>query len=245
MLTSSVFKNPSGEKLDFTFHSASRRDMLVILGHGLTANKDRPLLVALAQGLAARGWPCLRISFSGNGDSEGRFEDATITKEVADLRAILDGVPDWVRVTYVGHSMGSAVGVRAAVRDLRIQALVSLAGMARTAAFVEREFGGVIPGEGCMWDEPEHPLSQAFVDDMKALGDILGDAAKVAQPWLLVHGAEDDLVPLQDSRDAHAAAVCRKRLVEIPAAGHSFDETTYPRVTGEVDAWLTACFGPG
>ena len=89
MLTSSVFRNQDGERIDFTFHPAPRRDTLVILGHGLTGNKDRPLLVALAEGLSAKGWPCMRISFSGNGNSDGRFEDSTITKEIDDLKAIL------------------------------------------------------------------------------------------------------------------------------------------------------------
>jgi len=64
-------RNASGERLDVSFHEAEKSDFLVILGHGLTGNKDRPLLVALAEALAEKGWPCLRISFSGNGESEG------------------------------------------------------------------------------------------------------------------------------------------------------------------------------
>jgi pimeloyl-ACP methyl ester carboxylesterase len=231
--------NPAGERIDFTFHPATRRDTLVILGHGLTGNKDRPLLVALAEGLSAKGWPCMRISYSGNGSSGGRFEDATITKEVGDLKAILGGVPDYVRVAYAGHSMGSAVGVLTAAKELHISALISLAGMARTAAFVEREFGELTPGRDCMWDEPEHPLSEAFVEDMKSIGDILSAAATVTQPWLLIHGTADDLVPIKDGRDAYAAAILRKKFVEIDGAGHLLEEV-YPQVIAEIDAWLAA-----
>ncbi len=243
MLTSSVFKNPLGERIDFTYHSAARKDVLVILGHGLTGNKDRPQLVALAEGLSKLGWPCMRMSFSGNGDSEGRFEEATITKERDDLEAILESVPDYVRVVYAGHSMGSAVGVLTAARDLRIRLLVSLAGMTHTAAFVEREFGGVTPGEGCMWDEPEFPLSKAFVADLNAISSILPAAARVTQPWLLVHGDADDLVPIQDGRDAYAAAVCQKQWLEIEGAGHSFDESTYPQIITAMHEWLTRYLG--
>lgn len=243
MLTSRVFTNPSGERLDFTFHPNARRDMLVILGHGLTGNKDRPLLVALAEGLNARGWPCVRVSFSGNGESQGRFEDATIEKEAEDLKAILDSIPDWVNVTYIGHSMGAAVGVTVAAEDLRIQLLVSLAGMVHPAAFYEREFGGLKPGTDCLWEETEHPLSEKFAQSMKGLPSLLPAAARITQPWLLIHGIEDDVVPVQDSRDAHAAAVCQTKLVEISGAGHGFDETSYPQVIAEVDAWLSARFG--
>lgn len=242
MLTPGVFKNSSGERLDFSFHPAERRDMLVILGHGLTGNKDRPLLVAIATALSARGLPCMRISFSGNGNSEGRFEDATLSKEVSDLKSLLDVVPDYVRVAYIGHSMGAAVGVLTAATDLRIHALVSLAGMVRTADFVAREFGGLTPGKDCMWEEPAFPLSENFVREMNSSGDVLATAATVTQPWLLIHGDADDLVPVQDSRDAFDAAIARKKLVEIPGAGHSFEEDTYAQVIEAVEEWMAACF---
>ncbi len=133
MMTSCEIRNRSDERIDHTFHPGVRADALVILGHGVTGNKDRPHLVALANGLAALGWPCLRISYSGNGGSEGRFEDSCITKEIGDLQAVLDVVPDTAQVAYVGHSMGGAVGVLTAARDLRIRALVSLAGLLRLA----------------------------------------------------------------------------------------------------------------
>lgn len=235
-------KNQLGELLDHQFHRADRMDRLVILGHGLTGTKDRPLLVALAEGLAACGWPCMRVSFSGNGNSGGRFEDSNITKQIADLRAVLDVVPDYVRIIYIGHSMGAAVGVLTAVVDLRIRALVSLAGMTHTADFVAREFGGAIPGEDLMWDEPGCPLSKAFVDDLNAIGSTLPAAARVMQPWFLIHGTADDVVPVGDGRDAWEAANCNKRWLEIPGAGHMFGEESYPQIVAALDDWLSALF---
>jgi len=236
-------RNSSGERIDLTYHAEKPGATLVIFGHGVTGDKDRPLIVALAEGLSARGWPSLRISFSGNGESEGRFEDSTITKEVADLQSVLETVPDFVRVAYVGHSMGSAVGVMTAAKDVRIHLLVSLAGMAYTKDFVEREFGDVTPGAGFMWDDEDCPLSEAFVKDLTSIGNILPLAEKVSQPWLFVHGTADDVVPVKDGRDAHAAAVCRKQWREIEGAEHMFSPSQYPEIIDAVDDWLTACFG--
>jgi uncharacterized protein len=236
-------QNEAGERLDHSFHPGIRSEDLVILGHGVTGNKDRPLLVAVAKGLAKRGWPCLRFSFSGNGASGGEFEESNISKELGDLSSVLSAVPPDVRVAYIGHSMGAAVGVMTAANDLRIRALVSLAGMTHTAEFVKREFGDQVPGAGLMWDDEDCPLSRAFVDDLTGIGDTLTAAAAVRQPWLLVHGTEDDVVPLQDSLDAQRAAGTDVELVQIAGAGHVFDEATYPQVVEEIDGWLRKYFG--
>jgi len=242
MITENFITNRSGEHIDYTCHPAGSADALVILAHGLTGNKDRPLMVALAEGLAERGWPCLRISYTGNGESEGRFEDSCITKETGDLQALLALVPNTASVAYVGHSMGAAVGVLTAARDLRIRVLVSLAGMTHTRAFVEREFSSIVPGQGNMWDEEGCPLSQGFVADLSEIDNTLSAAEAVTQPWLLIHGDADDLVPVQDSRDACDAAICEKKLVELVGAGHSFDEAFYPQLVEEIDQWLKLNF---
>jgi pimeloyl-ACP methyl ester carboxylesterase len=235
--------NAKQETLDFTFHPGTKPNALVILGHGLTGNKDRPLLIALAEALSANGWPCLRLSFSGNGASTGTFEEATITKEVADLLAVLDAVPAGTRVAYIGHSMGAAVGVLTAVRDEKIRVLVSLAGMVFPADFFEREFANIIPGQGCMWEEESCPLSQEFADDLRQHHDLLDAAAAVEVPWLLLHGTADDVVPAHDSESAFAAAtVGEKKLRLFDGAGHSFDEEAYPQLSEEINSWLTAHF---
>lgn len=228
-------RNARGEALDYTFHEGPGAG-LAIIGHGVTGNKDRPFVVALAEGLARAGCCALRLSFAGNGASQGRFEDCTIRKEVDDLGCVLDAVGDRP-VGYVGHSMGAAVGVLRASHDRRLGWLVSLAGMVHTAAFAQREFGAVTPGAGCMWDEPAFPLSRAFMDDMAAVHSVVDGGAEVAVPWLLVHGAQDDVVPLQDSRDI-AARAPRARVVELPGAGHLFGDGATARMVEVVVDWV-------
>ena len=142
-------RNAQGERIDCSFTPAAQeRDgeaELVVIGHGVTGNKDREWAVVLASELAAAGFSSLRISFSGNGESEGDFRESTPTKEAADLSAVLDHCGDF-RVTFVGHSMGGAVGVLCAKDDKRITRLISLAGMVETADFVSRKFGELTPG---------------------------------------------------------------------------------------------------
>ena len=233
-------RNEQGERLDYTCHEGAE-GKLVLIGHGVTGNKDRPFIVALAEGLSAAGMSVLRFSFSGNGESEGRFVDSTITKEVTDLRAVIDAVGNR-QLCYVGHSMGGAVGVIAAIQEHRIRFLVSLAGMVHTREFAAREFGDVTPDAGCMWDEPDCPLSSTYMNDMNQLDSVVELGARMMIPWLLVHGTDDDVVPIQDSRDIVARTSAPTELFEIPNGDHVFNDDAMPPMVNKVVGWTRTQF---
>ena len=235
-------RNVHGEKLDYAFHEGdSESKNIVVLGHGVTGNKDRPFIVELAKVLAATGIPALRFSFSGNGASEGKFTDSTISKEVDDLGTVL-GVLEGYAVCYVGHSMGGAVGVLRASNDSRIQLLVSLAGMVHTRAFAQREFGDVTPDAGFMWDDPDCPLSQAYMDDLGEIDSVVSSASRITVPWLLVHGDEDDVVPIEDSHDILAEANDSAQLITLEGADHVFSDESTSIMVQEVVAWIKTRF---
>ena len=212
------FRNASGERLATTY-TPGTGDRLVVVAHGVTGRHDRPYLDALAAGLAARGLAVLQVTYSGNGRSEGRFEDCTISKEVADLGSVLDALDGW-QIGYAGHSMGGAVGTLRAASDPRVRALCSLAGMVQVQPFMERTFGHLAPGEA-MLGKAECPLSQAFLDDAQGIGDTLDAARAIEVPWLLVHGTTDELVPLSDSEEILAVNPGAE-LVTLPGADHRF-----------------------
>ena len=233
--------NAQGEKIDYTFHDAGS-DVVVAIGHGVTGNKDRPLVVALAEGLAAAGVSALRFSFAGNGDSEGDFRASTISKEVGDLGAVLDALEAAGKtIYYAGHSMGGAVGVTQTSSDPRIKALISLAGMVDTKKFAETEFGEVTPDQGDMWEDEDCPLSQAFMDDLCGIGTLVEKGSEITVPWLLVHGTEDDVVLIQDTHDIFEKANEPKQKLVIDGCDHVFSEPEHmsQMVKGTV-SWVNA-----
>ncbi len=237
-----VIRNAQGERLDYTFHpGAPDAGPIVVIGHGVTGHKDRPFLIALAEGLARAGIAALRVSFSGNANSEGRFEDSNISKEVADLGSVLDALSGRA-VAYAGHSMGGAVGVRCARRDPRIRWLVSLAAIVHTRAFAERAFGALTPGTDLMFDKPGCTLSQAYLDDLRGIDSVVNDAERIHVPWLFVHGTRDALVPIQDSRDAFARARGPRKFVELDGADHVFEPGLTGSMVDAVTNWCRAQF---
>lgn len=233
-------RNRHGERLDCAFHAGApgRRDVVVI-GHGVTSSHDRPWLVELALALEREGLAALCVSFSGNGASQGRFEDATPSKEIEDLGAVLDALGGW-RVAYTGHSLGAAVGLMRAVRDERLLALVSLAGMLHVSRFFQTHFGTLAWGAP-MLGKARCPWSQSLADDARALGSLEFAARAVHVPWLLVHGTADELVPHQDSLDAARAAGPAARVELLPGVDHRFTGAIEP-MTRLVAPWLRRVF---
>ena len=235
-----IIKNASGEIIDYTFHQGSEKNYyLLIIGHGLTGNKDSPLILALAEKVASEGMSVLRFSFTGNGESEGRFEECTISKEIEDLQSILTIATEsgW-RPIFAGHSVGSAVGVLTASLDSRIQLLISLAGMVQTEVFCETEFGTVTPGQGYMWGNSNCLLSQEFVNDMKQIKSVLPRASGLVLPWLLVHGTADEIVPVTDSQLLVQNFETSRELVEIDGACHQFSGNSTNKLVDSVIDWL-------
>ena len=240
-----IIQNSAGEKLDYTFscgHEQSRQaGWIVVLGHGVTGDKDRPIIADTAKALNAAGFDTLRFSFAGNGASDGDFRDASITKEVADLDAVLDAVcPEYAKICYIGHSMGAAVGVIQAAKDKRINALISLAGMVDTKAFAETEFGEETPDQGLMWEEPSCPLSSTYMTDLcDTIQSVAPLAKSISAPWLLLHGSEDDVVNPRDTRQVQQLKGDTVDVVFIEGADHSFNQADHQeQATSKVAAWL-------
>ena len=186
---------------------------------------------------------CIRDrSFTGNGDSEGQFVDCTISKETEDLGSVIDAVGER-KICYIGHSMGGAVGVKRTSSDSRIDALISLAGMVHTQEFAQREFGEETPDEGCMWEEESCPLSSTYMNDMASLNSLADLGAQINVPWLLVHGTEDDVVPIVDSKDIIAKATNAPEFFQIAGADHVFSDDALPAMVAKVVEWVKAQAG--
>jgi pimeloyl-ACP methyl ester carboxylesterase len=230
-------RNEHGESLAYSFVPGQRdRRDIVVIGHGVTSNKDRPWSEALSLALRAQGVASLRIAFSGNGDSEGSFADSNISKAVADLGSVLDALDGW-NVSYVGHSMGGATGALRAAQDTRIQTLVSLAAITHCEEFVDRMFGMLEPGE-LMLGKARCPFSLRLREDLHAIGSTLQHLPAIRVPWLLVHGTADDIVPVGDSRDAHGANRSRSTLIELEGVDHSFTGEGLESLIHVVVPWL-------
>lgn len=180
---------------------------MVILMHGIFSSKDYNPMPALAKGLAKAGIASIRFDFNGHGKSEGRKQDMTIEKEIADAMAIYEYVralPYVTDVGFLGHSQGGVVASmsagRLAEQGIAPEGLVLLA-------------PGAVIKEACQGgkffnarfdpnDPPEYircwgiyKLGREYMLSTQEL-DIYGTAAAYEGPVLILHGTGDKIVPM-------------------------------------------------
>ena len=188
------------------FDPESDRCPMVILMHGIVSSKDFNPMPALAKGLARAGIASIRFDFDGHGKSEGRLQDMTIEREIADAMAIwsyVKGLPYVSEIGFLGHSQGGVVASMTAGR--------LAAGGEAPKAMVLIAPGAVIK-EACQGGrffnarfDPKDPPEYIRCWGVKKLGreyllstqdlDIYGTAAAYEGRVCILHGTQDGIVP--------------------------------------------------
>ncbi|MFW6326399.1 MAG: alpha/beta hydrolase [Desulfovermiculus sp.] len=215
----------------------------VVVGHGFTGSKEGGgKAMAMAEALAARtGFSFLLFDFSGNGQSEGQFEDLTLTRQIHDLGAVIDWCQEQGQgpVVTMGRSFGGSTVLAQAGQDPRVRAVctwaapVHLADLFSAVILSETEDGRVILAD----ENGTVHLKKDFARDL-ASHDLLQAAADVSpRPLLIIHGENDDVVSVKEAEELYAAAAEPKELHIIPQADHQFSATAQ-QVWEIVGRWL-------
>jgi uncharacterized protein len=224
----------------------SRASTLVpglVLCHGFPSGVGGALTSAatypeLADRIAGEvGWAVLAFNFRGCGKSQGSF---SINGWLADLRAAVDyllAVEQVGAVWLCGASTGGSLAICAAAVDDRVRGVAALAARADFAdwaghprRFIEhaREIGVI--------REPGYPKAfDAWARELKEIRPVEMAAVLAPRPLLLVHGSDDEYVPVADARvvaDAHGDADLRV----IGGAGHRLRHD--PRAVALLLGWL-------
>src|SRR6185369_10396244 len=91
---------------------------IVVLCHGFATSKESFTNVDLEKNLNENNFSTLRFDFFGHGESEGKFEDITISQEVRDIFAAVKYLKSlgYGKIGLVGSSSGGGAGIMAAAQ---------------------------------------------------------------------------------------------------------------------------------
>jgi len=216
---------------------------MLLLCHGMESTRQGTKQQALVERLLPLGISVFRFDFSYVGESEGRFEDLTVSGEVEDALGAIDFVQDFApsALVLVGSSLGGTVALLAAARTPeRVQAIATIAAVADAALFTAE----LAPEDVARWRREgrrrwrEGYMNVGFLDDVERI-DILAAVATLHQPLLVLHGESDPVVPVEHALAIAAAAAGDVTLATFPGVGHRFEEPgALPALLDRIEAWL-------
>lgn len=241
---------PGGESLacDARVADGSGVCPTVIFIHGFKGFKEWGSIPYICNALARRGFYVLSFNFSHNG-IEGnsqeftqleRFARNTFSREVAELRAVVDAVaagnlPDPERssrdrIGILGHSRGGGISILEAGSDPRVRAVAVWGAVSDFNRYTDRQkelwrTNGVFETKN-MRTGQIMPLGIGLLNDLEENAESLniGSAvARLARPLLILHGEQDLSVRVEEGeRLAALADPSHTDFERIPRTGHTF-----------------------
>ena len=147
------------------------------------------------------------FDYRGFGHSEGKPTEKGVYRDATAALEHLLSRPDMAqdKIIYYGHSLGGAVAVELAARRPPMGLIVE-------GTFASgRDMAGHLL--------PRLPTIPSLLVHSKF--NSIARIKKVSCPVMVIHGEQDDVVPLTQGRKLYEAAHEPKQWLEVPGAGHS------------------------
>ena len=231
--------------IDAPAGSASRRLPHVILLHGFKGFMRWGFFPEIARRIAERGLAAVRYDASGSGVGEDgesfteleAFARNTLSREIEDLERIrawigsgdVDGIePD--DASLLGHSRGGGLALIHAAERGDCRRVVTWSAVATFDRFDDEAKAlwrstGSLPILNARTGQ-ELRLDVSALEDLEAHRerfDVATACRRIGVPVLLVHGSDDETVPLAECRRlADAIDRRHRRVLEVAGAGHTF-----------------------
>jgi dienelactone hydrolase len=220
---------------------------IVIICHGFKGFKDFAFFPYTSRKLCEQGLTVATVNFSGNGIGDDpvnftaldKFAQNTISQELDDLDAVLDGITSGVlfgtqgdprRIGIVGHSRGGCTAIVKASLDPRLKCLVTWASPAALGRYSNELLR--------QWKEDgrynfvnartkqDMFVNYTYLEDIQANRERYSLDLAVSQltiPYLTVHGSNDESVPVEAGRRLHSYAKNGQAdLVLVEGGTHTF-----------------------
>jgi dienelactone hydrolase len=201
---------------------------MVVLPHGGPESRDTPEFDWLSQFFASRGYAVLQPQFRGSTGFGEAFRVAgrrqwggLMQNDVTDgIKAMIgQGIADPRRICIVGGSYGGYVALAGAAFTPDLYACaVSINGVSDLPAMLgyEKEHAGEESDQVAYWTRDIGSTFDSYVVDLSPANA----AADVEAPVLLLHAADDTVVPIAQSQEmAGALDKLRKPVTLITLAG--------------------------
>ena len=202
-MTTTYFTSPEGRRLAFRHNPASAGKLTFVWMCGFKSDISGTKVLRLEDWANRTGHGFLAFDYSGHGESDGAFEDGTVSQWRADALAAIDSQTDGPLVI-VGSSMGGWMALLAALaRPDRVKGLVLIAPApdfteklmwpefpAKAQAEIMEQGFTLRPSD---YDEP-YTITRALIEDGRQW-QILDGPIAFDGPVRILQGMQDADVP--------------------------------------------------
>lgn len=216
---------------------------IIIFVHGHSSDKNTKNFVRLTEIFNANHIPSLRFDISGHGESEGVFEEITVSQAVDDILSAIKFIKEkgYKKIGIIGSSFGGLASIIAASKTPELFCLVLKSPVSNYEEKYKLEGKHFLED----WEKKgvrsyqsgrkgKLKLNYSFYED--AVGN---DGYKVSphikSPTLIVHGDQDTVVPVEQSINL-ARLIPGSRLEIIHDADHTY---SFPRHADEMIAAIS------
>lgn len=234
---------------DATYTPDGNKKPVVLYTHGFKGFKDWGHFNLLADYFARHGFVFIKFNFSHNGTSVDNDSDLhdmeafgrnNFSIELEDLKSLIDLVHDEEgplpqneldldRIYLIGHSRGGGSVILKAAEDTRVRAVATWAAVNNFDQRWDELEKESWQKEGVQWVTNARtgirmPLYYQIVEDYLANVERLEIPKviqKMQQPLLILHGEEDETLPVQMAHDLHTWKPDAEMHL-LPGADHSF-----------------------
>lgn len=248
-----IFKNSKGQKIvgDLFLPDIKSKAPIAILVHGYRSDRKNSKATKLAKKLPEKGIAFLTIDLSGRGESEGKFENSTVTQYIDDLKSTIDHVAtlDMInkkKISVIGSSLGGLISLQEIINDKRVKALVL---MSPVSCFPWKKTGNFSydkikewKQKGYLHTEPARfgklKINYTFYEDGTQYGDI-SVYKQISIPVLIIHGTADESVNIEASRKLKQQ-IKKSKIIEMEGTDHPYSKPEdHDRLINETAKFLT------
>ncbi|MBN1223259.1 MAG: alpha/beta fold hydrolase, partial [Candidatus Aminicenantes bacterium] len=228
------FENGNGVRLCgiLSHPSGQANAPTVIMCHGFSTNKGGRTNTQLEEILNTHDIATFRFDFFGHGESDGRFDDITISEATRDVMAASKFIKNrgHTKIALFGSSFGGQASLLAASQTSEFYTLALKSPVSDYLGLLiagDREMdisswkrSGYISITGA--DSRILRLNYSFYEDAEKIRGY--EAVKrIKTPTLIVHGNKDETVPLEQSKIA-AGLIGDCRLEIVRGADHIYSQ---------------------
>lgn len=192
----------------------------IVFAHGFGSDKEGSY-IDRAEVAADHGYTAIRFDFRGNHESSRSFEEADLTSRIADLGCVIGNAP--VDPIYVyASSFGGLVTIQSIIQgEDRIEAAVLRAPVTYMA--ILDDIREAIQEEGRYEQLPGKWVDERFLEDIGRY-DTAGNEDQITVPVMIIHGGDDDVVPVRFSDEFYEVLEAEKELRIVGEEGHRFSD---------------------